>query len=117
MSDRFDVISAFLDDEPFDPNGLADALSQPEGRSVLLDLIALRHVVQPEGDGALAPASRKPQRALVPALAAAAVVVALVGGYRAGQRNDGVTSSEAPAATRVVEAPGTWQDVPPGSVR
>jgi hypothetical protein len=117
MNDRFDVISAFLDDEAFDPKELADALSHPEGRSVLLDLVALRHIVQPESDGALARATRKPQRTLAPALAAAAMLVALAGGYFAGQQRDSVNSSEPPAATRVVEAGGRWQDVPQGSQR
>ena len=48
MSDTHAVISAFLDDEPFDPVALADALSDPAGRALLIDLLALRHIVQPE---------------------------------------------------------------------
>jgi len=43
-----DVISAFLDNEPFDSQELAGALASPEGRDLLLDLIALRAIVQPE---------------------------------------------------------------------
>ena len=48
MNDTHEVISAFLDDEPFDAGGLATALSDPAGRAVLIDLVALRHVVQPD---------------------------------------------------------------------
>ena len=48
MDDTRDVISAFLDDEPFDSNKLTEALSDPAGRTLLIDLIALRHLVQPE---------------------------------------------------------------------
>ncbi len=38
MSDSHEVISAFLDDEAFDANALAHALSEPAGRELLLDL-------------------------------------------------------------------------------
>ena len=47
MSSTHEVISAFLDDEPFDPQELSDALSDPAGRALLIDLIALRRIVQP----------------------------------------------------------------------
>jgi hypothetical protein len=43
-----DVISAFLDDEPFDPAELAAALADPDGRQLLLDLVALRALVRDE---------------------------------------------------------------------
>ena len=118
MSERHDVISAFLDDERFDASELADALSDPEGRDLLLDLVALRHVVQPERKEVMVVYERRPARSTLRlALAAAAVVVALAGGYVMGQRRADVASFDAPAATRVVEAAGTWQDVPRGSVQ
>jgi hypothetical protein len=41
-----EVISAFLDDEPFEPSDLAAALADPEGRRLLLDLVALRTLVR-----------------------------------------------------------------------
>src|SRR5206468_1121680 len=44
----------------------------------------------------------------------AAVLVALVGGYLAGQRRSEVAMSAAPPATRVVQAPATWKNVPSG---
>jgi len=58
---RHEVISAFLDDEAFDPADLALALSDPEGRQTLLDLVALRTLVR---DEPVAP----PDRATAPAV-------------------------------------------------
>lgn len=105
MTDTHEVISAFLDDQPFDPQELDKALSEPAGRALLIDLVALRRLVQP-GDAIPAistaiPSWRSPLRA---ALAAAAVFVALIGGYFVGERRAATTSSEAPAPTRIVEA-------------
>lgn len=51
-----DVISAFVDNEPFDAADLAQALAEPGGRELLLDLLALRALVQDDG-AAPAPAS------------------------------------------------------------
>lgn len=111
MSNSHEVISAFLDDEPFDPSQLAQTLGEPDGRALLLDLLALRHVVQPGQEAT----TLQPQRgwSLPQAfVAAAAVVVALVGGYLVGERRAGVTDATAPAATRVVDAPAAWQELP-----
>ncbi len=118
MSETHEVISAFLDDEPFDPNELAAALSEPAGRALLLDFLAMRHLVQPPGHQAPAAfESRQRQRQrhgpLKAFLAAAAIVVALAGGYVVGHRAE-VASSEAPRATRVADAPAAWQTVLPG---
>jgi hypothetical protein len=111
MNDTHDVISAFLDDEPFEPRALAEALGDPEGRAQLIDLIALRHVMQP-GRDAMAVVAANRNSGLRALLAAAAMVVALVGGYALGQRQNEIGRSEAPAATRVVEAPAAWQQLP-----
>lgn len=110
MNDTHEVISAFLDDEPFDARALAEALSDPEGRAQLIDLIALRHVTQPGRDvmAAMQPKRSSGLRAL---LAAAAMVLALVGGYALGQRQSEIGQSEAPPATSVVET-GQWQPLP-----
>jgi hypothetical protein len=115
MSDTHEVISAFLDDEPFDPSQLAKALSEPAGRALLLDFLAMRHLVQPQGHQASLEQQRRraPLKALV---AAAAVFVALAGGYFVGQRG-GVLPSEAPPATRVADAPAAWQEVLSGRMR
>jgi hypothetical protein len=111
MSDTHEVISAFLDDEPFDAHRLADALSDPDGRAQLFDLLALRHVMQP-GKEAMSLVRQKRNSGLRTLLAAAAVLVALVGGYFAGQRQGEIAQAEAPPATRVVEAPAAWQALP-----
>jgi hypothetical protein len=47
MSSKYEVISAFLDDETFAPQDLAAALSEPDGRTLLIDLISVRGIVQP----------------------------------------------------------------------
>jgi hypothetical protein len=115
MSSTHEVISAFLDDEPFDSSQLAEALSDPAGRDLLIDLIALRHLAQTDGKEAPASIDRAPWRSSLRALAAAAaVLVALAGGYLAGARRNEAAMSAAPAATRVVQAPAAWRDVPAG---
>ena len=118
MNDTHDVISAFLDDEPFDPNKLTGALSDPAGRTLLIDLIALRHLMQPATKDVPAPIDHTPRRSALRALVAvAAVLVALVGGYVLGQRRTDVAMSAAPPPTRVVQASAPWQNVPLGRSR
>jgi hypothetical protein len=115
MNDAHEVISAFLDDEPFDPRALADALSEPAGRDLFIDLIALRHLTQMNGNDTPALTVQPPRRSSLRAfVAAAAVLVALAGGYLVGQRRGEAEMFEAPPATRVVQAPAVWQDVPVG---
>jgi hypothetical protein len=46
--DTHEIISAFIDDEAFDPADLATALADPDGRQMLLDLVALRTLVRDE---------------------------------------------------------------------
>jgi hypothetical protein len=46
--ESYEVVSAFLDDEPFDAAELAMALADPAGRQMLLDLVALRTLVREE---------------------------------------------------------------------
>ena len=46
--DNHDVISAFLDNEPFDAAALAQSLADPRGRELLLDLVAVRTLVRDE---------------------------------------------------------------------
>ena len=118
MSIKGSVISAFLDGERFSANDLEEALSEQAGRELLVDLLALRHIVQPHNaETSALPVPRAARSAMRPALVAAAVIVALVGGYVAGQRRDGATLPEAPTASRVIEVAGAWQDVPQGSRR
>lgn len=113
MSTNHEVISAFLDGEQFDSQELADALSEQSGRDLLIDLIALRHLAQPDGKATQAVANTRPGQVIRTFAAAAAVVVALFGGYVAGQRQAALPSAP-PQATRVLEAPAAWHVSPAG---
>jgi hypothetical protein len=112
MNTNHEVISAFLDDEPFDPQALADALADPAGRQVLIDFVLLRHLAQSEESASIVAAEPtvRPKR-LPYFVAAAAVVVALVGGYQLGQQQPTDDSPRPPAATRVVQSAPVWQEV------
>jgi hypothetical protein len=113
MNDTHEVISAFLDDEPFDPSQLAEALSEPAGRDLLIDLVALRHLAQADDEEPHTLRDPKPWRlSLRSMVAAAAVFVALVGGYLIGERRSQFAVAEAPSPTHVVEAPVAWQNLP-----
>ena len=115
MTDTHSVISAFLDDEPFDAGELAAALGDPEGRALLIDLVALRHIAQPDDMIGAAP-TRTARSVWRPLLATAAMLVALAGGYFIGERQGATDTLGAPAPTRVVEA-NPWQPVQPGGGR
>lgn len=110
-----EVLSAFIDDEPFDPQALSDALADAEGRALLIDLLALRGLTQP--DVAWAPAAPKRLWTVIRlAAAAAALALAVVGGYRLGEHS-AASPEEPPAPTRVVSGGTAWQDVPDGGIR
>ena len=112
MNESHDVISAFLDDEPFDASELANALSQPGGRELLIDFIALRHIVLTEGSAQSAPPAGVKRSLLRVLLPVAAVLIALVGGYFIGERRSQLSPDPAPSPTRVVEASTEWQVLP-----
>ena len=106
------VISAFLDDEPFEPQALAEALADPEGRQLLIDFVLLRHVAQSEASaGVVASEPTRHSKRLPYFVAAAAVVIALVGGYQLGQLQPTDESRRPPAATRVVQSAPVWLEV------
>jgi hypothetical protein len=110
-----DAISAFLDNEPFDAQALADALADPEGRALLIDLVALRHVLQPD-DALVMPAP--PRRAAGPvvwAVAAASICLAAFGGYQFGVGLD--AGPDAPPPATVVIKASNWTDVTSGGGR
>jgi hypothetical protein len=115
VTSTHEVISAFLDDRAFDPEDLADALDDPAGRALLIDLIVLRRIVQPAeavpAIGAATPARLRPWWV---AAAAATLFLALGGGYIVGERRAVATSAEAPPPTRIVEAVPVD---PPGGMR
>lgn len=112
-----DAITAFIDNEPFDPQALRDALATPEGRDELLDLIALRGLVQPvEVVTAAAPIHRPSPLKWV--VAAAAAVVLMLGGYGVGRSTADESRAQqsaqvtAPAPTAVA-AFENWNDTVP----
>jgi hypothetical protein len=117
MNSTHEAISALLDDEPFDPQELESALSDPAGRALLIDIATLRRIVQPVD---AAPTIRAVKslsgRSWRAATAAAGLVLALAGGYVVGARH-GVTA-EAPPPTRIVEAvPFVPRASTPGGIR
>jgi len=116
-----DVISAFLDNEPFDAQELSAALATPEGRDLLIDLIVLRNVVQPVElrQQAGRPAVRG--RSVWIWASAAAVLLALVSGYQVGRSEGRATPAlgavvpvAAPEPTTVLKfEPGVnWTESP-----
>jgi hypothetical protein len=116
MNTNHEVISAFLDDEPFEPRALGEALADPGGRELLIDFVLLRHVAQSEEPAiVITPTPALRSKGSLRWVAAAAVVVALVSGYQLGQRRSADDSSRPPAATRVVQSEPVWQEL--GSVR
>jgi hypothetical protein len=116
-----DVISAFLDNEAFEPRELASALSEADGRQTLLQLIALRHIVQLPGAEASTPV-RSPRRPSSMWLRAAVLLFALGAGFalgtsvRSGHQASTVGQSTPPVPTIVVhQAPDSgWEPVKRG---
>jgi hypothetical protein len=102
-----EAISAFLDNEPFNARELADALADPEGRALLIDLVALRGVVQPEPLQRAAP--QRGRSSLRLAAAAAGLAAALGVGYQVGRGHDAGTPAP-PEPTRIIAADTPWQD-------
>ena len=105
------VISAFLDNERFNPQALVDALADPAGRGLLIDLIALRSITQPDETVVATAASRTRPFVIARFAIAVAILIAAVGtGYQFGRRpSEG--AGAAPAPTHVVKA-AEWQEVP-----
>ena len=124
MNNPHEVLSAFLDDELFDAAALRAALDDPQGRDLLIDLIALRQLAQPAAvtPTAVSARSAPAQRQFGIWIAAAALVFATATGFVAGR---GVASQSArpadavitaPPATRVIATPDTgWRDITSGS--
>lgn len=112
MNTNYEVVSAFLDDEPFEPQALAEALADPACRALLIDFILLRHVAHAEESATVvtpAPSLRSNRPFYL--VAAAAAVVALLGGYQLGQRQSLDDSPRPPAATRVVQSAPVWREL------
>jgi hypothetical protein len=96
MKDMEEIIAAFVDDERVDADALGRALSKPEGREYLLDLLALRELVSDRAAHDVASGFSRTEPAATAAaprvsrrwLAAAAGLLVATGlaGYGVGQR-------------------------------
>jgi hypothetical protein len=105
MSNKYEAISAFLDDASFNPVELEAALSEPEGRAFLIDLIAVRRLVQPsEAMPSIRPQASAGGFQWRIVAAAAVLFVGLTGGYFIAAQRSAASGVDAPPATRVVEA-------------
>ena len=107
MNSNCEVISAFIDDEPFEADALANALATVEGRQFLIDAIALRGLVRFDSNTTIVTRS-KPSLGRLLALAAA-VILATIASFQLGQRQGLNDSMRAPEPTRVISAPPAWQ--------
>jgi hypothetical protein len=110
MTDSHEVIAAFVDGERVDSGQLAEALAGPEGREHLIDLLALRELV--DDDVVLAGGReivRKESLFSWPQLsiAAALIVTVTLGGYFAGVRQGELRApaNDAPIASPLVVNP------------
>ena len=108
MNDKHEVISAFLDGEAFEPGTLGEALADPDGRAMLIDLIALRHLVAESPEAVPVVRPRRGGRLLVAAAAAAIVLASLVG-YSLGERQGARSADAPPTPSRVVQTTTGWQ--------
>jgi hypothetical protein len=110
-----DVISAFLDNEPFDSRELADALASTEGRELMLDMVAMRALVQVADESIAAvpnPETKNAWRGW--ALAAAAVLVASLAGYGVGRQVEPAQPTVPEATAVFTFEPGVnWSETTP----
>jgi len=108
MNPNHEVISDFLDGEAFEPRVLGEALADPAGRDLLIDFVVLRYAAQTDDPVMVGhPPARRPLNRFL--LTAAAVLVALVGGYQLGHQQSEERSTP-PAPNRVVSV--DWQSLP-----
>ena len=111
-----EVISAFIDNEPFDPRALSEALSDPAGREFLIDMLTLRKLNHADERRAQTAIPARSHRGVRFALAAAAIAVSVLGGYAVGERA-AIARTEPPAPTVLIKSTAPWQDVAPGGGR
>ena len=125
-----EIVAAVIDGERVNSDRLAEALSAPEGREYLIDLLALRELVEERAPLASREIEHPMMRVRWPWLSLAAAVLAiatLAGGYAAGLREGllhpssrsvqvgaypSSTAIPAPVPTRVIrlESGVTWQE-------
>lgn len=126
MDAQFEALAAWVDGEPVARTDVAVALETREGRDYVLDLMALRHMVNVTTPGLAANAAPRSARRWPGLVAAAAVVLCAAGGFAAGRlmtpASDGPdaalvpistpASMTAPTPTRVIrlEEDTTWRE-------
>jgi hypothetical protein len=104
--DVTEVVETFVDGEAVEPAALMAALSEPEGRQLLVDLLVLRGLVlghdAPRHLAVATAAPQKTSRWRLLSMAAGLAAVSIASGYVVGARN-------APTAvvTEVPSAPAT----------
>jgi len=115
MESRFEILDAFVDGERVDAAALKRALAEADGRDYLVDAWLLREGVQEDMtiEAAMPPATNRP-RAVRTWLFAAAVLVALAGGYAIGYRASGLWS---PVTTPASPSNPATAASPPPAVR
>jgi hypothetical protein len=114
-----ETIDAFADGQNVDATALDAALASPEGRAYLIDLLALRALMQDETAAVVAAPARRAWSALSLARAAAIAFTLLGIGYAAGLRREEAApivattdDTRPPEPTRVIELrPGVnWHE-------
>ena len=110
--DVTEVVETFVDGEAVQPAELMAALSEPEGRQLLVDLLVLRGLMlghdAPRHATVATAASRKPNRWRLLPMAAGLAAVSIASGYLVGTRN-------APRGAIVTPSPASAQATPGGS--
>src|SRR5262245_31409141 len=87
MDTQFEALAAWVDGEPVARTEVALALETREGRDYVLDLMALRHMVNVSTPSLPEARPQRPVARRWPAMAAAAaaVVLSISGGFFAGR--------------------------------
>jgi len=85
MTDRLDVIAAFADGEPVSAAELSTALAHEDARAYLIDVLALRGLLDGRPQLPAVSVAPKPSRVRWFTAAAALVVAGVAGGYSAGR--------------------------------
>jgi hypothetical protein len=117
MMDPHELIAALLDGERVDSSQLAQALAAPDGRDYLIDLLALRELVDNESPAVGREIGRRPSSFRWPwlPLAAAAMVTVTLAGYAIGLRRGHLDQAirdvpfVAPQASNPLPAPAPTQ--------
>ena len=112
VPDHLGIVAAFLDGEPVDGAALKQALATDVGRDYLVDVLALRQCVGTMGPVRVLPGVHRPrERSLWRwTAAAAAALIASIGGYLVGERASFM--ADVHAARSHVEAVALFEPTP-----